>query len=246
MPAEPSLAGDGEAGEGAVAGDQAAEGIPAPRSGRVGIAPTLEDHGPRPGPRVEVKVQVDGYGAEAVVGGDVPVVGGGPGHAEAWQQGRGYEDRLAAGPSGGAAGHVGAFGVHEGDHAGELPVHDAGAVDVAVRSGDEAGGAGGPDQTLVRVDDLAGGERQPPADLDVPPHPQFRAGGQRGAVGDRCPQVPPYRCGQVGRPRRRRTPQPRRRHGGCSRRRPLSGAHRGSTSMTSSAGRRGVGKPGCP
>ncbi len=52
MPAETPRAGDGKAGEAAVAGDLAAERVPGPRAGPVGIAPPVEDDRPDPSFRV--------------------------------------------------------------------------------------------------------------------------------------------------------------------------------------------------
>ena len=46
MTAETPRAGDGKAGEAAVAGDLAAERVPDPRAGPVGIAPPVEDDRP--------------------------------------------------------------------------------------------------------------------------------------------------------------------------------------------------------
>lgn len=57
---------------------------------------------------------------------------------------------------------------------------------------------GGPDEALVRVQHLAGPERQPAADLDPATHPQPCTRRERSPFDDRAPQVTPHRLGQAG------------------------------------------------
>ena len=141
--------------------------MPCPRFGLVGIAPPIEDHRPDPAPGSRSRLISTGAGPRWRRG-DVALIGGGPGNAGAGQQGCRHPDPFAASSASRALGHLGPIRVRDGDHARELPVHGACPVEIPVGACNDSCRTGGPDETLVRVERLAGRKRQPTAGLMRP------------------------------------------------------------------------------